>query len=301
MDIADLQSFLTIMETSSISRAAEEHGLTQSALSQKLKRLETHFGLQLFQRTARSLVPLAGARALEPLVRDLVSRFDALPEAISETTATLTGTVRVGCVTGWFQSLLPETMRSIFEKAPQVRLRLHVGDTDMLQNELARGKLDFAILAEPFEFSHNLFYEPIIEENLVLFGRKLPRLKNGQLDASTLLKSPWITLQMPDLLVEKYWFEEFGDKKFPWHKAHVPVVTDHITSIPRIVSGIPGAVAVAPKQIVEKASARGYLELAQTVEHKNSVYLVRREEILSLRRLEIFSTCLKHTVDLLGK
>jgi DNA-binding transcriptional LysR family regulator len=296
-DIRDLEAFLTILDTGSISKAAEEHGLTQSALSQKLKKLETSFGTQLFQRTTRNLVPLAGARTLEPLARDLVKRFEALPEALARTQADLSGKITVGCVAGWFGSLLPELSHKLFKETPNIRLELHVDDTTRLLELLSLGRIDFAILAEPFELSTTLFAEQLLTEDLVIFGKKLPRLKDSNsLDKQALLRCPWVTLSKPDPLVEKFWSQEFSGELFPWQLVRIPVVTDHIGALPRIVAGIEGAVGVLPKQIVQKAAAKGYVELSQTMEHRNSVYLVRREESCMLKRHEIFCRLLKEVV-----
>ena len=303
-DIRDLEAFLSILNSGSISKAAEEHGLTQSALSQKLKKLETSFGTQLFQRTTRNLIPLEGARTLEPLVRDLLLRFDALPEALNQSHEKLTGKVRIGCVTGWFSTLLPEVAKSYFKVAPNVRLEMHVKDTPSLIDDLSWGRLDFAIVAEPFDLLPNLFSELLIDENLVIFGKKLPRLKGSQnvrLDKEALLACPWITLGRPDLLVEKFWSQEFGGESFPWQKVRVPVVTDHITALPRIVSGIEGSVGVLPKQIVKKAAAKGYVEFAETMEHRNGVHLVRREDHSSLQRHILFRKLLNESVSLIQK
>ena len=58
IDVKDLEAFLAIVDGGSISHAAHELGLTQPAISLKLKKIESELGVKLFQRTPRSMVPL---------------------------------------------------------------------------------------------------------------------------------------------------------------------------------------------------------------------------------------------------
>jgi DNA-binding transcriptional LysR family regulator len=284
MDIRDLEAFLSILDSGSISRAAEELGLTQPALSLKLKKIETEFSVSLFQRTPRHMIPTDSAKALEPKVRELLTRFDGLKEAISESMADLKGVVRVGCLMGWFQSLLVPCLPIVREVAPQVRLRLHVDDTEKLLYRLVHGQLDFAIVAQPFENLEGLSMEHLFDEDLVLFSRTLPSGNSEKDRRQSLIERPWITLGIPDPLVEKYWREQFGGRSFPWERVVVPVTTDHITSLPRLVGAVPDAVSVAPRQIVWKAAERGYLQIADSVAHRNGVFLLWRENALALKR-----------------
>ena len=82
IDIKDLETFIAILDSGSISRAAESIGLTQPALSLKLKKMEQELGVPLFQRTPRSVIPLESARIIEPNARDLLNRLDGLRESL---------------------------------------------------------------------------------------------------------------------------------------------------------------------------------------------------------------------------
>lgn len=74
-DIADLAAFATVAEARSFTRAAAKLGISQSALSQIVRRLETRLGVRLLARTTRSVAPTdAGerlVRALAPMLHDL--------------------------------------------------------------------------------------------------------------------------------------------------------------------------------------------------------------------------------------
>lgn len=81
-EMADLTAFLAVAEERSFTRAAVRLGMSQSALSQIVRRLEERLGLRLLTRTTRSVAPTeAGERLLEtlgPALNDLDDRIAAL-------------------------------------------------------------------------------------------------------------------------------------------------------------------------------------------------------------------------------
>src|SRR5215207_4461369 len=83
-DLADLSAFLVVAEERSFTLAAAKIGMSQSALSQIVRRLEARLGLRLLTRTTRSVAPPeAGERllaTLSPALRDLDASLAALGE-----------------------------------------------------------------------------------------------------------------------------------------------------------------------------------------------------------------------------
>lgn len=280
IDIKDLETFLAILDSGSISRAAEDIGLTQPALSLKLKKMETELGISLFQRTPRSVVPLETARIIEPKARDLLNRLDGLREALANGITELAGQVRIGCLTGWVEPLLVPTVASVRHKAPNLRLRLFVNQTVELIHMVTHGRLDLAIVAQPFERTDGIELEQILDEELVLVGKKLPE---GAPRAESLLTRTWVTLSVPDPLVSKWWREQFSED-FPWERAIVPVTVDNIGTIPPLMRSIDDAVAVLPRQIIQPLCDSGEFQITHSIGQQNALYLIWRTEGLQLQR-----------------
>lgn len=280
LDIKDLETFLAILDSGSISRAAEDIGLTQPALSLKLKKMETELGVALFQRTPRSVVPLETARIIEPKARDLLNRLDGLREALANGVTELAGQVRVGCLTGWVEPLLVPTAAALRQRAPNLRLRLAVNQTLELIHMVVHGRLDLAIIAQPFERTEGLELEQLLDEELVLVSKRpLP----STLKREALLSRTWVTLAVPDPLASKWWQEQFREE-FPWEKAIVPVTVDNINTIPHLMRHVDDAVAVLPRQIVQPLCDAGEFHIAHSVSLQNALYIVWRTEGLQLQR-----------------
>lgn len=299
IDIKDLEAFIAILDSGSISKAASDLGLTQPALSLKLKKIETELGVKLFQRTSRNVLALESAKTIEAKVRDIIAKLDVLKESLAESLADVRGNVRVGCVMGWFDSLLVPALSQLSRQAPLVRMRLHVDQTANLVQMVAQGALDFAIVAQPFEKTDGVNAQHLIDEELVLVGRNLPTGTQRE-RARALLARPWIILAHPDPLVEKYFQEQFS-QKFPWEIVQVPVILDHIRALPAVVRSIPDALAVLPSQVFVNKDSLGGLELGPAVQHQNGVYLIWRADGLELRRFQIVRDVLASQAKALSK
>jgi DNA-binding transcriptional LysR family regulator len=287
IDIKDLEAFLAILDSGSISRAAEEIGLTQPALSLKLKKMEQELGVPLFQRTPRSVIPLEAAKLMAPRARDIISQLDGVRESLSSSIRDLRGQVRIGCLTGWFDPLLMKVVAPVAEVAPNVRLRLHVDQTENLLHMVSHGRLDMAIVAQPFERSEDVSMEHLLDEELVLVGRSLPEWKSIQEKRLDLLKRPWVSMKVPDPLIDKWWRQKFEGENFPWEEVTVPCSTDHITAIPKVMRCIPNSVGVVPRQVVASPHASEGLQLVESIPEDNGLFLIWRASGLELRRYQL--------------
>ncbi|MEW1962646.1 LysR family transcriptional regulator [Microbacterium sp. NPDC077644] len=85
--LRDLDSFLAIADTGSVSAASAELYLTQPTLSRRLVALEREVGAPLFRRTTQGMTLTTAGRRLEPLARDLVTRGRRAEDVMNEVVA----------------------------------------------------------------------------------------------------------------------------------------------------------------------------------------------------------------------
>src|SRR5438445_3239605 len=93
--INDLLAFLAVARERSFTRAAARLGVSQSALSHTIRRLEERLGIRLMTRTTRSVAP---TEAGERLLRNVGPRFeeiDAELSALTELREKPAGTIRI--------------------------------------------------------------------------------------------------------------------------------------------------------------------------------------------------------------
>ncbi|SNY92256.1 transcriptional regulator, LysR family [Cohaesibacter sp. ES.047] len=126
--LADLNVFVTIVRRQSMRQAAIELGVTTSALSHRLRKLETELGVKLLNRTSRSLKPTeAGAILASQLEVGLQTIDDALG-TLSQYRDHPTGRLRLNALRDAATLILRPVMPRYFEQFPDMHIDLGVDD-----------------------------------------------------------------------------------------------------------------------------------------------------------------------------
>ncbi len=125
-DMADLAAFAVVAEEGSFTRASKRLGLSQSALSQIVRRLEERLGLRLLARTTRSVAPTEVGEqllsTLSPMLRDL----DASIEALSEAKEKPSGKIRITSVEHAAKQFLIPALAKVLPENPDVKVEIEV-------------------------------------------------------------------------------------------------------------------------------------------------------------------------------
>lgn len=123
-DMADLAAFAVVVDERNFTRAATKLGLSQSALSQIVKRLEERLGVPLIARTTRSVAPTpAGERlwqTLAPMLRDLDQSLIALGEFRDKPS----GTIRITSVEHAAKTLLLPAVAKLIADYPDINVEV---------------------------------------------------------------------------------------------------------------------------------------------------------------------------------
>jgi DNA-binding transcriptional LysR family regulator len=123
-EMADLTAFLVVAEERSFTKAAAKLGMTQSALSQIMRRLEKHLGLRLLTRTTRSVAPTeAGERLLQTLAPALAN-LDASLAALSELRDKPAGTIRITSVEHAAKTIIWPALKKLLPNYPDITVEI---------------------------------------------------------------------------------------------------------------------------------------------------------------------------------
>ena len=117
--------FYTVAKCGSLTKAAEELYISQPAVSQEIKQLETQLGGQLFNRTRKGMeLSETGGKQIFPLVEKALKLFDEVESKYSEIKDTATGVVRVCAADTVSTHFLLPYIKEYHEKYPDVNLVL---------------------------------------------------------------------------------------------------------------------------------------------------------------------------------
>lgn len=161
--------YLTIVEEGTLTRAAEKLYVSQSSLSQYLKRLENKLGVMLFDRNTSPLkLTYAGKRYYEH-VRQMVQMDENLRRELQDIRQENSGHLRVGLALWRGSCLLPEVFPLFHERYPGIHIDLTEGSSDRLEAALVGDKIDLAIMSLPHSLDYSSFTcTTLFEEHILL-------------------------------------------------------------------------------------------------------------------------------------
>jgi DNA-binding transcriptional LysR family regulator len=184
LDLTLLMVFLGLLRHRKALDVAAELGLTQSAISQSLKRLRDIFGDELFLRRPHGMEPTATALALEAPVAAAVDALrGALGAAKSFDPATATGLVRVAALDAEQAVLIPPLAARLSRLAPGLTLSVLPLARGAALEALAEGRADL-VLGYVWDLPDVISGEPLYDETFLVAGRPeaLPHAPHISLD-----------------------------------------------------------------------------------------------------------------------
>jgi LysR family tcuABC transcriptional regulator len=172
MELRQLRYFVRVVELGSISRAALDLDLVQSALSQQISRLEGELSTRLLQRTTKGVTPTEAGMAFFREAQLALRHAEQAGRAARE--ARLTGTVSVGLAPTTAAVLGLPLLRAMRERYPDVRLHMVESLSGHLTHMLNARQLDLAVLFDT-DAARRWSVTPLLEEKLYLI-RSVPGL-----------------------------------------------------------------------------------------------------------------------------
>ena len=150
MHLETLKTFCDLVESGSLSRAAKQNRVTQSAVSQQLRSLEERYGTRLVDRAPRvGARPTEAGLAFYRELKPLLDQLDALEERVRERPDVVSGHVRIATVYSVGLHTLPPVMKESLSAYPALRLRLQYLRTDQVYDACLQGDVDLGIVALP--------------------------------------------------------------------------------------------------------------------------------------------------------
>ena len=146
--LRQLATFHTVARLGSVSLAADELHLTQSAVSIQIGGLEQSVGSPLLLRTGRGVRLTDAGELLNGYAERLLALWHEASEEMESFQGAFSGTLNIGAVTT-AEYWLPHLLVTFASRNPRVKVKLHVGNRDEIVRSLAAHKIDIAIMGFP--------------------------------------------------------------------------------------------------------------------------------------------------------
>src|SRR5262245_1015880 len=203
LKLSDLRMLQAVAQWGSMSKAAAQLNISQSAVSKALGEIERTLGVQLLDRNPQGVVPTAYGRAL---LGRATAIFDELREGMKEIehiADPTTGEVRVGCGESIAAGLLPVVVRQLARQYPRIVCHMLQTPTSatLEYRELRDRRIDVSLgrIKEPFS-DDDLQADILFFDRLrVVAGKRSKWVRRRKIELAELVDEPWL-LPLPDTL-----------------------------------------------------------------------------------------------------
>src|SRR4051812_16809292 len=107
MNFEQLEYIKEVIETKSMSIAAENLHVSQSAISQSISLLEKEFGIQLFKRSRIGTFPTDEGKNIIKKLLEILKKTDELKEEVQSITSSFSGELKIATIPSIFMTFLP--------------------------------------------------------------------------------------------------------------------------------------------------------------------------------------------------
>lgn len=202
MNLRQLEYFVSVAETLSFTKTAEKFFISQTAVTQQIKALESQMDVKLLKRTKRHVALTPAGNVFLPEAKAILNRMaDAVAKAKKADTG-ITGNLNLGIVEGYDNPEFPNILRSFRAGYPNISLIIKEGGAGELYTSLLNHTLDIAVNVR-FSYSKleekDISYQAINKYNLIVM---LP---------ATHPLTYCNSLRLSDLRKESFIFTSIGD------------------------------------------------------------------------------------------
>ncbi len=148
MNLASLQTFLTVVQLGNLNRAAEQLNVTQSTVTARLDALEAELGRRLLLRSRRGAVMTKAGFAFQRHAETMLQSWDLARRSV-ELAEGFSGLLSLACETALWIGLGDRWFADLRSRFPERALEAWPGTTDEIRRWLASGLVDAALSQEP--------------------------------------------------------------------------------------------------------------------------------------------------------
>ncbi len=189
-------AFYYVASYKSVSLAAEKLFISQPAVSQTIKQLESALGCKLFTRTARGVRLTAEGETLFYYIKPGVEQIRLGEKKLRELLDLERGELRIGASDMTLEFYLLPHLEAFHRDYPAIQIRVTNGPTPVTIRDMHEGKIDFGVVTEPFTLRPGFASQPVGQiEDIFICSPSRKSLCDRPLTPSELSNLPLICLE----------------------------------------------------------------------------------------------------------
>jgi len=149
MHIQNFKTFCDLVETKSFSKAARLNEVTQSAVSQQLKAMESHYDMLIIDRNQKKFRLTPQGTVLYSTFKEILALYEKLNCEILEMRNIVSGTIQISTVNSIGLHELPPYLKSFIKEFPSVNARVEYRRANLVYEDVLHGTADIGLVAFP--------------------------------------------------------------------------------------------------------------------------------------------------------
>lgn len=206
VNFLNLRYFVRVAEEKNMTRVAELEHISQQSLSNHIKKIEQHYGVQLFDRTGGLSLTYAGEQIYKYAVSMLSLKKDMESE-ILDMTNTEQGTLRIGISYTRGSAFLPEILPEFCEMNPYIKIDIVENNSQVLEEYLLRGHIDLYIGANLRPSAEIKTVEIMREKHFLVVPKEISARHKESSSLSDYVSEPFLLLSEGNRIRDM--FDEF--------------------------------------------------------------------------------------------
>jgi DNA-binding transcriptional LysR family regulator len=293
LGLRDIEYFVAIAEYGNLGRAAETLGLSQTALSKSLRRLESSMNTKLVRRTPRGVELTSVGTAFLSHVRRIRLSLDDVAREVADLTQGRAGHLRVGCGPDMIDLFVQRACSELMRSAPKVTLAVTTGINDVLFPALRNGEYDLIVSGLPVSPYEGTVHEHLLDDEFLVYsaaGHPLAHRKRVTIDDLT--KQQWV-LSNAGAFARSRWIRTFEQHGLPPPKVAVETnsvaLMLHMVSASEFLGFVPRSVvrsSISTDRVIELPIKHASWSRQAGVSYRRDAYL----SPAALRLLELLKT-----------
>jgi LysR family positive regulator for ilvC len=261
MDIRALELFITLSDTLSFSRTAEQRHVSLSAVSRALQRMEDEVGQRLLERDRRSVRLTPAGERYRDFARASLADWQQLLGELRPDSDDLRGEVRLYCSVTASYSVLSPILERFRRDYPRIEILLHTGDYADAVARVQSGQEDVGVAARPDRLGPTLDYQTLLLSPLKFIVPAFPCAVTEQLQQLQAGGEEFAWSQLPFIVSERGLSKERVDQ---WFRARGerPRIYAQVAGHEAIAAmvGLGLGVGVVPELVLENSTFRDKLQ-----------------------------------------
>ncbi len=191
MSISKYRALIKTVEFSSLTKAAEYLGYTQSGISHIINSLEGEYGFLLLVRNKSGVHLTSKGEEVYKYMVEIVNQHEKLTQTVSVINGLYSGEINIGAFSSVATHWLPTIISKFEELYPDIKIHIKDGIYDEIENWISIGKVDCGFITLPTQKNFKSF--PLIKDRLLVVLPKNHLLCSSEFfPLSALKKEPFI-------------------------------------------------------------------------------------------------------------